>query len=177
MTAQIPAQMAAKTPSPQHSNIVGVFKTRESAVEARTAILATGIAEPKVLVEGYTDPEADVEAIGTTIGGEAGFLLGGFYGALISILVVTSIATWTDIAADSSFTRLLAVGLTLAGGLLGWLSGKQALANQPLAQKKKGNPDIPRSFCVRVNGSPSELKKARGVITQSRIDRSVEQVS
>jgi len=122
-------------------------------------------------------PEADVEAIGTTIGGEAGFLLGGFYGALISILVVTSIATWTDIAADSSFTRLLAVGLTLAGGLLGWLSGKQALANQPLAQKKKGNPDIPRSFCVRVNGSPSELKKARGVITQSRIDRSVEQVS
>lgn len=160
--------MTTEVPSVKNDKIVGAFRTREEANHVRSAIVdSKSVADDKVSVEGFIDPEAQIGAIGTTTGGEAGFLLGGLYGSFVAILVSTSVPYWTDIAANSGFNRLLIVGITLAGALIGWIAGKQAMKAQSVRQKQKGNPDIHRSFCVVVDGSDREIERARQVVKSS----------
>lgn len=160
--------MTTEVPSVKNDKIVGAFKTREEANRVRSAIInSKGVSDSKVSVEGFIDPEAQIGAIGTTTGGEAGFLLGGLYGSFVGILAATSVPYWTDIAANSGFNRLLIVGITLAGALMGWGAGKQAMKRQSVRQKQKGNPGIPRSFCVVVDGSKRDIEQARQAVEAS----------
>ena len=159
--------MTAEVPSVKNDKIVGAFKTQQEANNVRSKIEELGIESSKLSVEGFIDPEAEIGAIGTTTGGEAGLLLGGLYGSFIGILAATAVPYWTDIAANSGFNRLLILGITAAGALIGLIAGKQALKGQPLRQQQKGDPGIPRSFCVVVNGSASEIEKSRQVVEKS----------
>ncbi len=92
-------------------------------------------------------------------------MLGIFYGGMLSILAATSAAYWLDgVAANSTFTRLLIVGISLGGGILGLIFGKRNYSGQPLDQKQKSDPLIPRSFRVVVSGSSDEVSQARSII-------------
>ena len=159
--------MTSEVPSVKNDKIVGAFKTEQEANEVRSAIKSAGIADDKLSIEGFIDPEAQISAIGTTTGGEAGLLLGGLYGSFLGILAATSVPYWTDIAANSGFNRLLVLAITVAGALIGLIAGKQAMQRQSVKQKRKGDQTIPRSFCIVVDGSKSEIEQARRVVKQS----------
>ncbi len=159
--------MTTEVPSVKNDKIVGAFKTQEEANYVRSEIESAGINGKKLSVEGFIDPEAQIGAIGTTTGGEAGLLLGGLYGSFVGTLAATSVPYWTGIAADSGFNRLLILGITVAGALIGWSAGKKELESESVRQKKKSDPGIPRSFCVVVDGSASEIDRARQVVKKS----------
>lgn len=159
--------MTTEVPSVKNDKIVGAFKTKEDANYVRSEIESAGINGRKLSVEGFIDPEAQIGAIGTTTGGEAGLLLGGLYGSFVGILAATAVPSWTDIAANSGFNRLLALGITAAGALIGWIAGKKELEGASIQQKQKSDPGIPRSFCVVVDGSASEIERARQVVEKS----------
>lgn len=159
--------MTTEVPSVKNDKIVGAYKTQKEANQVRSEIESAGIEGRKLSVEGFIDPEAQIEAIGTTTGGEAGLLLGGLYGSFVGTFAATSVPYWTDIAADSGFNRLLILGITVAGALIGWIAGKKELEGKSLRQKQKSDPGIPRSFCVVVDGSASEIDRARQVVRKS----------
>lgn len=161
--------MTTEVPSVKNDKIVGAFKSQQEANEILSAIESAGVPKNKLSIEGFIDPEAQIEAIGTTTGGEAGLLLGGLYGSFVGVLAATLVPSWTNIAADSSFNRLLILGITAAGALIGWIAGKQALSAQSARQKQKGDPGMPRTFCVVVDGSKSEIEAARQVVVRSPI--------
>ena len=144
--------------------VIGVYKDRGSALKIKQAIESAGLSNQKVLIDDHVTPAGQVEAIGTTSGGEAGFLLGTLYGGFISILAATSAAYWLDIDASSTLPRLLIVGISLAGGLIGLISGKRNYDVQPKDQKQKSDPSIPRNFRVVVSGSEDEVNKAKSVV-------------
>ncbi|MGB3768604.1 MAG: hypothetical protein WA947_18770 [Phormidesmis sp.] len=159
--------MTTEVPSVKNDKIVGAFKTQDEANYVRSEIESAGISSKNLSVEGFIDPEAQIGAIGTTTGGEAGLLLGGLYGSFIGILAATSVPYWTDIAANSGSNRLLILGITAVGALIGWVAGKKELEGESVRQKQKSDPGIPRSFCVVVDGSPSEIDRARQVVEKS----------
>ena len=161
--------MTTEVPSVKNDKIVGAFKTQQEANDIISAIQEAGVPKAKLSVEGFIDPEAQIEAIGTTTGGEAGFLLGGLYGSFAGILAATSIPYWTDIAANSGTNRLVILGITAAGALIGAIAGKQTRDAQSPNQKQKSNPKMPRNFCVVVDGSEDEIKQAREVVKRSPI--------
>ncbi len=150
--------------------VIGVYNDRNSALEIKQAIESAGLSTQKVSIDDHVTPEAQLKALGTTSGSEAGFLLGTFYGGMLSILAATAAAYWLDgVAANSTFTRLLIVGISLGSGILGLILGKRNYDAQPLEQKQKSDPSIPRNFRVVVSGSSDEVSQARRVVRDIEI--------
>jgi hypothetical protein len=163
MTNQTLEQTLKKPPT---GEIVGTFLDQESALKAQRAIRDAGVMAQRVSVEGYTSPHAQIDAQGTTIGGEVGFWLGASYGGVLGLVVVLIMATWTSLAEDSTLSRLIILGFTVVGAVAGIIQGKINLAKQPMEEKEKGNAAIPHSFCIRVMGSASDRDQARKVISE-----------
>lgn len=157
-------QQLAQKPS---SETIGTFTSREAAAAAKQAIESAGIAPENISVSGQRSDRNQIEAMGTTVGGEAGFWVGGFYGGILGLVVTLSLTTWTSMPDNSNFGRLLILGFTVAGAVLGLLSGKRIHAQQSLVQKKKGDPTIPQSFEIIVSGSPEEIEKANSAASNS----------
>ncbi len=151
--------------------VIGTFGDRQSALSAQQAIESAGIPAQKISLSGYNSPSAQVDAIGTTIGGEVGFWIGAFYGGVLGLFTVLTITTWSSIEANSTFSRLLILGFTVVGALLGIIKGKQNLSKQPIEQKEKGDSSIPQSFRITVNGSPDEMDTARRIVNEMGVSR------
>lgn len=148
--------------------VVKVYKDRNSAMELKQAVESAGVS--RVLIDDHITPEAELESLGVTSGPQAGFLLGTFYGGMLSILAATSAVYWLDsVSANSTFTRLIIVGLSLGGGIVGLIAGKRNYDAQPIAQKQKSDPSIPRTFRVVVDGSTDDVNKAKSVVRDREI--------
>lgn len=155
-----------------NGEVIGVFDDRQSALKVQKAIASSGIPTQKVSIDtppssgGSAIAQASEKARGTTWGGEAGILIGGFYGGVIGIIVGVIVPFWVDgIGLNSASNRLLLLGLTLAGAVIGFIYGNQALAAQK--KKQKENPSMLTAFRVVVNGSQDEIAQARRVLNET----------
>lgn len=154
-----------------NGQIIGIYDDRTSAQEIQQAIESAGISSQKVSIDDHVAPHAELAAIGTTSGGEAGFLIGAFYGGILGVIAVVIASTVVDgLATNSSFNRLLIAGLTALGAIAGLIYGKQVYAAQPKGQKQKSDPSIPRTFRVVVSGSQNEVEKAMSVVRDIEIN-------
>lgn len=148
-----------------NGQVIGIYNDRKSAKEMQQAIESAGISAQKVSIDDHVAPGPELEALGTTAGGEAGFLMGAFYGGTLGVIAIVIGTIAVDgLAANSSFNRLLIVGLTAVGAIAGLIYGKQVYAAQPKEQKQKSDPSIPRTFRVVVSGSRSEVEQAMNVV-------------
>ena len=150
-----------------NSQVIGVFDNRRAAADAQKTVTSAGISAQKVSIDGDISTTAQVAAQGTTVGSEAGLWMGAFLGGTLGVIVVASLASFTGAAPNSSLNRWLIVGLTAAGAVVGAISGKNIRDAQPRSQQKVGNPSLPRTFRLVVEGSPEEIDQARQAIQAS----------
>jgi hypothetical protein len=151
----------------QKQEIIAVFNQRSEADSAKKTLENSGIASQKIVVDDHVEPYNQVAAMGTTVGGEAGLLVGAFYGGVVGVIAVVIASVWTTGQYTVSTPEQLAVvGFTIAGAVVGALSGKGLRMAQPAGQKIKGNPDIPRRFRVMVEGSPNDVVQAQQALGQ-----------
>ena len=164
MKSQVTSSQVTVSPK---GEVVKVYKDRNSAMELKQAVESAGVS--RVLIDDHITPEAQVESLGVTSGAQAGFLLGTFYAGLLSILAATSAVYWLNVSANSTFTRLIIVGLSLGGGIVGLIAGKRNYDAQPVDQKQKSDPSIPRTFRVVVDGSQEDVNKAKDVVRDREV--------
>jgi hypothetical protein len=150
--------------------IIGVFDNRQEALQAREAIASSGIPTQQVLIDNARASsalsQADQKARGTTTGGKAGLLVGGFYGGVLGIIASVIVPFWVQgIEFNSTANRLLLLALTIAGAVIGYISGNQTLAAQK--QEQKENPSAPTAFRLLINGSEDEIAQARRVLNET----------
>jgi hypothetical protein len=151
----------------QKQKVIAIFKDRSEADNARQAIQNSGLAPQQVRVDDHVEPYNQVAAMGTTVGGEAGLLMGAFFGGVIGVMAVVIASVWTTGQYTvSTFEQLTVVGFTIAGAIFGALSAKRVRSTQPAGQMIKGNPDVPRRFRVLVEGSTNDVKQAQQAIGQ-----------
>jgi hypothetical protein len=151
----------------QKREIVAIFENRHEADQAKQTIQNSGIDGRKVMIDDHVEPYTQVAAMGTTVGGEAGLLLGAFYGGVVGVIAVVIASVWTTGHYTVSRPEQLAViGFAIAGAVLGSLSGKGLRRMQPAGQKIKGNPDAPRRFRLMVQGSTNEVLQAQKALGQ-----------
>jgi hypothetical protein len=157
--------MTAKTR--QDQTVVAVFKNRHEADQAKQAIQASGLNESQVFIDDHVSPSIQVAAQGTTVGGEAGFLLGGFFGGVLGLIATIIAAYWfTGHYPASAASRWVVVVSAITGALLGSLVGKGLRASQPADQKIKGNPNLPRQFRLMVAGGRDQIRQAQQALGQ-----------
>jgi hypothetical protein len=150
--------------------VIGIYDDRQSAQKIRQAIASAGISDQNVLVDDHVSPSSHLEALATTSGPEAGLLIGAFYGGVVGLVIALSAPFVVDgMAVDSSSSRLLILGATVVGALLGWLFGQRIYSAQPKGQKQKSDPSIPRTFRVVVDGSRDEIQQAKKVVRDIEI--------
>lgn len=161
--------MRSKTVVPDGS-VVGVYNDREAAQEIQQAISSVGVSAQNVVIDDHITPKAQLDAMGTIVGGEAGLLLGAFYGGVIGLVVAIILPNLVDsVTPNSAFNRLLIVASALAGALVCWAYGKRNYAKQSKDQKQKGDPYMPRTFRVVVRGSEQEINKAKEAVRNIEI--------
>lgn len=153
-----------------NGEVIGIYNDRASASEILQAIASSGIPDQKVSIDDHVTYEGKLKAMGTTTGGEAGFLLGAFYGGILAMAAATTTPVLMNIPANSTFNRLLILGFTIVGGVVGLISGKQAYAKQSKEQKQKSDPSIPRQFRVVVQGSQDEVEQAKSVVRDVEVN-------
>ncbi len=148
---------------------IGVFDDRQSALKVQTAIASSGIPTQKISIDNSLSAndlgsvQTLEKARGTTTGGKAGLLVGGFYGGVIGIITSVIVPYWVDgISLNSPANRLLLAGITLGGAAIGFVYGNRALAIQK--QKQTENPSASTSFRLVVSGSQDEIAQARRVL-------------
>lgn len=164
------SQTAAPNVDAPRGEVIGIYDDRQSAQKIQQVIASAGISKQKVLVDDHISPSTQLEALSTTSGPEAGFLIGAFYGGAVGLVIALSAPFLIDgMAVNSASNRLLILGATVVGGLLGLLFGRQIYNAQPKEQKQKSDPSIPRTFRIVVNGSQSEIERAKGVVRDIEI--------
>lgn len=169
MTSQ---QLTKQKPT---SETIGIFDDRKTALEAKEAIEATGVTSENVSITAFTSGPNQLDAMGTTVGGEVAFWLGGAYGGVIGLVTTLTLTTWTSLPDNSNLGRLIILGFTVVGAILGLIGGKRFHAKQPIKQQQKGDPSIPQSFKVTVAGSSQDIEKANNAIDRSKTTRMVGQ--
>ena len=166
------SQTAAPNVDAPSGEVIGVYNDRRSAQKIQQAIASAGISKQNVMVDDHISPSTQVEALATTSGPEAGFWIGAFYGGVVGLVIaLTAPFVVEGMAVNSTSSRLLILGATVVGGLLGLLFGKQIYAAQPKGQKQKSDPSIPRTFRVVVNGSKDEIEQAKGVVRDIEVNQ------
>ncbi len=151
---------------------IGIYNDRQSAQKIRQAIASAGISKQNVLVDDHISPSTHLEALSTTSGPEAGFLIGAFYGGVVGLVIVLTAPFLVEgMAVDSTSSRLLILGATVVGGLLGLLFGKQIYDAQPKEQRQKSDPSIPRTFRIVVQGSQDEIEQAKGIVRDIEVNQ------
>lgn len=145
--------------------IIGNFGTRQEAQNFKQAVESAGISGDSVMINDDVTVYNEVAALGTTVGSEAGLLLGAFYGGTVGVIlaVIQGFYIPTDTLLPGQLT--IAV-LTLVGAVVGAIAAKRIRSSHLPAQKTKGNPDIPRHFRVEVAGSNDDIERARQVMVE-----------
>lgn len=151
----------------QKREVIAIFNERSEADSAKQAIQNSGIEPRKIMIDDHVDPYNQVAAMGTTVGGEAGLLVGAFYGGVVGVIAVVIGSVWTTgHYTVSTFQQLAIVGFAIAGAIVGALAGKGLRKAQPAGQMVKGNPDVPRRFRLLVEGSTNEVVQAQQALGQ-----------
>lgn len=151
----------------QTREVIAVYGSHREADQAKKAIQDSGIMGQRIYIDDHVSPSVQVYAQGTTVGGQAGFLVGGFLGGALG-LIVTIIAVFqmTGDYPHSNLSRLMVIGFAIAGAIFGLLVGKGLRDSQPIDQKVKGDPDLARRFRLIVEGNSNELRQARQALNQ-----------
>lgn len=151
----------------QNREVIAVYGSHREADQAKKAIQDSGITGQRIYIDDHVSPTVQVYAQGTTVGGQAGFLVGGFLGGALG-LIVTIIAVFqmTGDYPHSNLSRFMVIGFAIAGAILGSLVGKGLRDSQPIDQKTKGDPDLARRFRLIVEGNSDELRQARQALNQ-----------
>jgi hypothetical protein len=151
----------------QNREVIAIFNQRSEADKAKQAIQNSGLAPQQVMIDDHVDPYNQVAAMGTTVGGEAGLLVGAFYGGVVGVLAVVIASVWTTGQYTvSTFEQLAVIGFAGAGAVVGALAAKGLRTAQPAGQMAKGNPDVPRRFRVLVEGNTNEVQQAQQAVGQ-----------
>ncbi|PSN12161.1 hypothetical protein C7293_21350 [filamentous cyanobacterium CCT1] len=151
----------------QNREVVAVYSSRREADQAKQAIQNSGIMGQRVYIDDQVSPSVQVAAMGTTVGGQAGFFMGGFLGGALGVIItIIAVFQMTGDYPHSNLSRLMVIGFTIAGAVFGALVGKGLRDSQPIDQKVKGDPDLARQFRLIVEGNSDELRQARQALNQ-----------
>ncbi|MDB9525608.1 hypothetical protein PN498_06385 [Oscillatoria sp. CS-180] len=144
---------------------IAVFNNWNEAQKAKTKLERSELSLRNLKVEGEITPYEEVSAMGTTVGAEAGILLGAFLGGSLGVIFVSIVSTWLHGGIiNSPFNQASIVVFTIAGAVLGVISGNRIRANAKPKQKQKGNPNVPRRFQLTADASTEDLAKAREML-------------
>lgn len=145
--------------------IIGNFSTRQEAQDFKQAVESAGISGDSIMINDDVTVYNEVAAQGTTVGSEAGLVLGAFYGGTVGIILATIQGFY--IPTDTLLPgQLIIAVLTLVGAVVGAIAAKRIRADHLPEQRTKGNPDIPRRFRVEVAGSENDINQARRVMVE-----------
>ncbi|MGF1459837.1 MAG: hypothetical protein ACFBSG_12525 [Leptolyngbyaceae cyanobacterium] len=153
----------------QHSTTqrqkIAVYDNLSAAQQAKEQLQQEGLSLNEVSIEGDINVYEEVAALGTVVGGEAGLLIGAFFGGTAGVIFVSiySTLTYGDVV-NSSFNQLAIIVLTIAGAVLGLIQGKRIRKDHLPEQKQKGNPDVPRRFQLIVEGDRDSIDKASKIL-------------
>lgn len=145
--------------------IIGNFSTRQEAQDFKQAVESAGISGDSVTINDEVTVYNEVAAQGTTVGSEAGLVLGAFYGGTVGVIL--AIIQGFYIPTDTLLPgQLIIAMLTLAGAVVGVIAAKRIRSSYLPEQSTKGNPDIPRRFRVEVSGSDDDINQVRQVMVE-----------
>lgn len=151
----------------QNREIIAVYGSRREADQAKQAIQNSGITGQRVYIDDHVSTSVQVAAMGTTVGGQAGFFMGSFLGGALGVIItIIAVFQMTGDYPHSNLSRLMVFGFTIAGAVFGALVGKGLRDSQPIDQKVKGDPDLARQFRLVVEGNSDELRQARQALNQ-----------
>lgn len=147
---------------------IAVFDNRNAAEKAKEILQKSDVDFNDIRIEGEITPYEEVAAMGTTVGAEAGFLIGAFLGGTIGVIFVTVYSTFVyGEVINTSFNQLAIAIAVIAGAIFGVFIGKQVRnANLP-EQKQKGNPNAARRFSLWVEANDEALNKADEILGYS----------
>lgn len=141
---------------------IAVFDNFNAAQKAEALLKNSDFDLSNITIEGEISAYEEIAAMGTTVGAEAGLLLGAFLGGSVGIVAVSMLSTviYGDLA-TTPLTQFSTIGFIVGGGLVGAIAGQRIRQNHLPAQKQKGNPDVPRRFQLWVEGSEENLAQAK----------------
>lgn len=168
--------MSAQQASERRERIVGEFASEAAAREARQKLLAGNLAPEQTYIEEQPlEPSIPFEGTQAGRGAKGGALAGGLFGGLFGLLLALAAEKFSAIEfARASDAVLLALGLALAGGLLGTaafsLMGALSGANAPkdFDVGKAASPPEKQYFVV-LQGTEPELQQALDILQQREV--------
>lgn len=144
---------------------LAVFDNLNAAEKAKELLQKAEVSLQNIRIEGDINRYEEVAALGTTVGPEAGLLIGGFFGGTLGVILFSIYSTMAyGELVNTNFGRLMIAVLAIGGALAGILFGNRLRAGEPLDEKQKGNPNIPRRFQLMGVGSPENLTKAGEIL-------------
>lgn len=157
---------ATKQRSNNRAQELAVFDNRNAAEQAKNMLQQQeDLSLRDIRIEGDIDPYEEVAAMGTTVGPEAGLLIGAFLGGIVGVIFV---AVYSTIAygelVNTSFNQLSVIALAVGGAIFGVLTGNRVRNAKLPAQKQKGNPNVPRRFQLMVEGDDAALNRAHELL-------------
>jgi hypothetical protein len=158
MTAQTTQQRP-----PTQTQELAVFDNRQAAEAAQNLLQQQAdLSLSDIRIQGDINTYEEVAAMGTTVGPEAGLLIGAFSGGIVGVVFVAIYSTlaYGDLV-NTPFNQLSIVAFTLAGAIFGIFTGNRIRNAQLPAQKQKGNSEVPRRFQLMVEGDAEALTQAR----------------
>ena len=121
---------------------IAVFNNRNAAEKAKQLLQQQeNLSLRNISIKGEIDPYEEVAAMGTTVGPEAGLLIGAFSGGIVGAIFVSIYSTlvYGDLA-TTTFNQLSIIAFIIAGAIFWchhWQSHSQCKASRP---KAKGQP-------------------------------------
>ncbi|RZM75240.1 hypothetical protein [Leptolyngbya iicbica] len=159
------AQTTQQRPTTQTQQLA-VFDNRQAAEAAQNLLHEQeDLSLSNISIEGDINTYEEVAAMGTTVGPEAGLLIGAFSGGVVGVVFVAIYSTiaYGDLV-NTTFNQFSIVAFIAAGAIFGLFTGNRIRNAQLPAQKQKGNPDVPRRFQLMVEGDAEALNQAREVL-------------
>jgi hypothetical protein len=160
------AESVNQNPGTQKAEIA-VFDNFNAAQKAKDLLQRSELALQNLRIDGDINTYEEVAAMGTTVGPEAGLLLGAFYGGTLGVIFVAIFSTLIHGGVIlTQFNQLAVVGFAIAGAAIGVISGNRLRSAKLPEQKTKGNPDVPRRFQLMVEGSAENISRAKEMLGQ-----------
>ncbi len=154
------------TQTMQNKAVIAVFNSRQEADQAKQTIEDADLRQ-RISIDDHVSPSIQVAALGTTTGGQAGFLMGAVLGGCLGLIATIIVAFWlTGGYPNSNTSRIAVVASAIVGAFFGGSLGKAMLAMQPADQKIKGNPYASRQFRLMVEGNRDEIRRAQQALGQ-----------
>jgi hypothetical protein len=155
----------------QKQEVVAVFSSRREADQAKQTLQTAGLGGQQFYIDDHVSPSVQVAAQGTTVGKEAGFLIGLFLGGVVGLVATIIITFWmTGDYPQSNLSRIMVLVSALAGAMIGTGLGKANFARKPVEEQIKGNPIPPRRYRLMILGSKDDMREAQRALGQPAVD-------